>query len=141
MEVEELDKIKRVYHNNNMRLSPLSVENVHDILCHVDDDFYVLIEFECGAIYSDFVTDSWRGSYGLPAIFATEEPHKVKWCRDNLSLTDGKQVTGYKGGDYTLSEMSELFVEEYDGGSTAHAIVDYKVFDGYVVMKTQANAY
>ena len=64
---------------------------------------------------SDFVCDSWRGAYEMPAIVV--EPIKypdegtiVKEALENLKESRYKDVTGWKGGCYTLDPDSEVYL-------------------------------
>lgn len=65
---------------------------------------------------------SWRGVYSEPAILCglKEYTTTVKDWIEFLSELDGKEVEGYKGGEYILSEDSDLWivVSDRDSGHT-----------------------
>ena len=102
-----------------------------------------------GKTYTSFFdTDSWRGSYSMPAISAQKEESgcTVKEALENLAKTDGKEVTGWKGGDYILDSSDRLFVTS--GSSTSlldnHESVFIKnIFleDDIIVFELETNGY
>ena len=140
MTIEEIKNVKQSYRKDGYRENK-TVNDVITILEKQDSNKYVLVELCCGAIFSDFKTDSWRGSYNMPAIFSTEEPFTVKQCLENLKLNEGKEVYGYKGGEYILSNEDDLFVEYDSSSSTATAIIDITVYDEYIVFNTEEDRY
>lgn len=83
----------------------------------------VIYDF-CGLYPTDI--DSWRGSYAELALnFGDEEkqPMKLSEFLHMLKSTIGKIFEGYKGGEYTMSRHTPVWVDNW-GRSTETAIVD-----------------
>ena len=80
--------------------------------------------------------DSWRGSYYMPAVVvkpiintnmcttAEEFIYALKSC-------DGLEVTGWKGGDFVLSEDSTLFLVSKWGTAGNATTISKILSDGY----------
>lgn len=86
--------------------------------------------------YVPTTLDSYRGYYDHLAFgFADTDIPKVKdvlaQCEDAL----GKTFEGYKGGDFTMSEDTPLWVGNY-GESRSTAIVDILKRDRTVIIST-----
>jgi len=77
--------------------------------------------------------DSWRGSYAELALsFNSDEEGetiKVGAFINMLESAVGKTFTGYKGGDFTMSRHTPVWVANY-GKSGSTAIIDV-IDDGY----------
>lgn len=127
--------------NNNKIPTAMTVDRVICRLEEMDSEMYILIDFGGRGMFSDFRTDSWRGSYEYPAVFKTNEPFTVEECLGNLRLTDGKEVTGYKGGHFVLRDNYELYVETEAGACSSTAIIDIVQTSEFVLVKTMANMY
>ena len=119
----------------------MTVTEVITTLSQMTQDKYVLIDIGNEGMFSDFETDSWRGSYEYPAIFKDDEPNTVGWCVNNLKLTHGKQVTGYKGGEYVLDENYRLYVETTYSSYSAKGIIEIIELEDYVLVKTMTDMY
>ena len=52
---------------------------------------------------SDFICDSWRGSYDLPSAPYNDTYYSVEDVIQNILDSEGENVEGYKGGNFTLS--------------------------------------
>lgn len=79
--------------------------------------------------------DSWRGSYAELALNYTESgesPMKVSAFLSLLKESVGKTFQGYKGGDFTMSNDTPVWVANY-GRSGNTAVIDI-VDDGYQVI-------
>ena len=78
---------------------------------------------------------SYRGYYSDLAFDKKADPITVveflEMCREAL----GKTFTGYKGGDFTMSEDTPLWASEY--GTTGYAIIGLKQTDKAVVLVTK----
>jgi hypothetical protein len=81
--------------------------------------------------------DSWRGSYDELALeFGTEgrEPPLSEFI-EMLKEADGKTYTGYKGGDYTMSRHTPVWVANYGNiGNTA--VIDVVDNDYEIILIT-----
>lgn len=66
-------------------------------------------------VSSDFKAYSYRGMYDKPAVDFTQGAGgtTVADAIENLKEVNGKQVRGYKGGNYTLSEDDILYFANY----------------------------
>ena len=84
--------------------------------------------------------DSWRGSYAELALNFIDsqrganpiEPMKVSEFNQMLKDTIGKTFTGYKGGEFLMSQHTPVWVANY-GNSGNTAVIDI-VDDGYQVI-------
>ena len=87
---------------------------------------YFLDEF--GQMFtSNFEVDSWRGSYDKPAIVVypisdKDEGIPISRAISNLSLANGYQVTGWKGGEFILSDQDELYLVA-EWGTAGNSVV------------------
>ena len=84
-------------------------------LLDYDSDLEVRILMPNGTIVSsDFVCDSWRGSYNEPFATIAENTSfsTVSEIIANLEEVEGLKVTGYKGGNYVLNDCSFVYLEE-----------------------------
>lgn len=80
---------------------------------------------------------SWRGSYAeLSLTFASgetkERPMKASVFLELLREAVGKTYEGYKGGDFTMSKHTPVWVSNY--GHSANTAVIEIVDDDYQVM-------
>jgi hypothetical protein len=88
--------------------------------------------------------DSWRGSYAEPAIgwepsgyTGNGKPPTVTDLMAELErATDGREYSGWKGGEYSYSDSNTLHVDNC-GDSTHTEIVRVEVDDWRVVLHTQ----
>ena len=91
-------------------------------------------------VYSNFSLGSWRGSYDLPAAsYVTDSNYTVQEIIDNLLDSDGEEVTGWKGGEFTLSMDDIIYVANYGSSNNSTAIVDIIEENGLVVCITQTD--
>ncbi len=87
--------------------------------------------------------DSWRGSYDQPAVIV-RAINQITNCTtaseliDGLKHCDGMQVTGWKGGDFTLSEDDTLFLVSDWGTSGDNTTISEILDDGYCNIKSDA---
>lgn len=90
----------------------------------------------------DFECDSWRGSYCYPAARLSDTIYDVETVIENLKKMSGKDVVGYKGGNFVLDEEDEIYlVSTFSCGGDNTAVVDIKVIDGVVYMVTSDDMY
>ena len=88
--------------------------------------------------------DSWRGSYDIPAV-VVKPALNLKDCitaKDfitALKYCDGLEVTGWKGGHFTLSEDDTLFLVSEWGTSGDSTTISKILSDGYCYI--QADSY
>lgn len=110
---------------------------------HGDSEEAVEVEFDFGTAYPIGVS-SWRGSYNELAVnYALSGYDAEQFAHTNLEdfkkiLKDalGKEFTGWKGGDFTMTESTPLWVAN-DGNSGNTGVVGI-LDEGYkVVILTQ----
>ena len=108
-----------------------------------DSNKPVIIEMDGNLYTSVFVANSWRGSYSLPAIDykLDKEGYPLDDAIENLKNLDGTEVTGYKGGDFTLSGDDPIFVANYGKLNNCTAIVDVVETIDYIVCITKRDMY
>lgn len=104
-----------------------------------ENDTYQYVE-------SNFNCTSWRGSYDLPAISYepvnhTSTSYTIAEIINNINSSQGKKVTGYKGGEFTLSMNDIIYVANYGSSNDSTAIVDIIEENGLVVCITQTDMY
>ena len=97
-------------------------------------------------VESDFNCGSWRGSYDFPAISYepvnhTSTSYTITEIINNINNSQGKEVTGYKGGEFTLSMNDIIYVANYGSSNNSTAIVDIIEENGLVVCITQTDMY
>ena len=97
-------------------------------------------------VESNFDCGSWRGSYDLPAISYepvdhTSTSYTITEIINNINSSQGKEVTGYKGGEFTLSMNDIIYVANYGSSNDSTAIVDIIEENGLVVCITQTDMY
>ena len=97
-------------------------------------------------VESDFDCGSWRGSYDLPAISYepvnhTSTSYTINEIINNINNSQGKEVTGYKDGEFTLSMNDIIYVANYGSSNNSTAIVDIIEENGLVVCITQTDMY
>lgn len=97
-------------------------------------------------VESNFNCTSWRGSYDLPAISYepvnhTSTSYTITEIINNINNSQGKEVTGYKGGEFTLSMNDIIYVANYGSSNNSTAIVDIIEENGLVVCITQTDMY
>ena len=92
---------------------------------------------------SCFEADSWRGSYNLPAIsyYQSSDGCKIDDAIVNLKEVDGMDVTGYKGGDFSLDADDPLFIANYGDSNNCTAIIDIIECNGIAICLTSADMY
>ena len=120
------------------------------------DEDYVITDYHYTLVISDFICDSWRGSYNLPAIsydfipFTYDEVgesiksvrhNSVKDVIKNIEESDGKDVEGYKGGDFTLDMSDVIYIANYGNSNNCIAIVGIEEFESFVLCYTKPDMY
>ena len=125
--------------------------SVTDILCSLnnvsDGRLVCLYNIDTLEVLSSwFDNDSWRGSYNLPAIdFHKPENHldfvNVAEAIRRLNEIDGKEVTGWKGGEFILDSSDTLFVANVGESNYSTAIVDIQIRDDYCIMYIKQDMY
>jgi hypothetical protein len=103
----------------------------------------VIIDMNGSLHTSCFEADSWRGSYNLPAIsyYQSSDGCSIDEAIVNLKEIDGMDVTGYKGGDYTLNADDPLFIANYGYSNDCTAIIDIIEYNGIAVCLTSTDMY
>ena len=108
-----------------------------------DSNKLIVIEMNNEIFTSDFAADSWRGSYNLPAIeyYSGDSGCSVDSAIEDLQEIDGMEVSGYKGGDYTLNKEDPLFIANYGESNNCTAIVDIVESDEFIICLTKQDMY
>ena len=109
-----------------------------------DSNKKVIIEMNGNLHTSVFIANSWKGSYNLPAIYyklLDKEGYPLDAVIENLKNLDGTEVTGYKGGDFTLSGDDPIFIANYGESNNCIAIVDVVETIDYIVCITKQDMY
>lgn len=94
-----------------------------------------------GTNYSPCTIISWRGSYDLPAILATEQEIIGSDLCEMIYKELGEIHGGYKGGEYKYNLHDEFYVTLYPSVSSEHAVDGYHVDGNIVWLNTNINPY
>lgn len=79
---------------------------------------------------------SYRGYYSDLMVTAKDAPMTVAKFRALLIKANGRTFTGYKGGDFVMTDKTPLWRDEY-GCASGNAIMAVTKKDGSVVLVTQ----
>lgn len=90
---------------------------------------------------SDFICDSWRGSYDLPAAPYNYTYYSVKDVIQNILDSEGRDVEGYKGGNFTLSMDDVIYIANYGDSNYSLAITSVEELEDRVILHTSPNMY
>ena len=108
------------------------------------DDNYEVIGYDCLLVASDFKCRSWRGSYDLPAagfVSLDDGTFSVKEIIKNVEESDGLEVTGWKGGDFTLSMNDIIYIANQGESNNAITVVDIEELPDVVILHTEPDMY
>lgn len=89
----------------------------------LSDGSEITVRFDFEYLRPDHI-GSWRGIYAELALgFVSEDEIKLSEFLTLLKEADGKTFEGYKGGDFTMSRHTPVWVANY-GNSGNTAVVD-----------------
>lgn len=107
-------------------------------LCHQYPDYrFKFIDTD----YSVDTIISWRGSYCLPAILASDNVKTGSEIADMIYREIEEVHYGYKGGEYYYSLDDEFYVVTCTSISSEHAVNGFKVEGDTVWLITNINSY
>lgn len=111
--------------NRRQRISESDQLTIGEIISKVkaisDKEGELHVQYDFADLYPTDI-DSWRGSYDELALNHSSGGDKLTGSEfvRMLGLCIGKTFTGYKGGEYVMSEDTPVWVANYgDVGSTA----------------------
>jgi len=81
--------------------------------------------------------NSYRGYYSDLAFATTEDDVSVAELLEMAKESLGKEFTGYKGGEYVMTETTPLWKSEYGTSGNNEAIMGLIVVDGKVILTTK----
>ena len=112
------------------------------------DDNYDVVDYSYQLVSSDFKCDSWRGSYNLPSvgyvaldISDSVEVFTVQDVIKNIEESEGLEVSGWKGGDFTLSMDDVIYVANQGESNNAITVVDIEELTDVVILHTEPDMY
>lgn len=112
------------------------------------DDNYDVVDYSYQLVSSDFKCDSWRGSYNLPSvgyvaldISNNVEVFTVQDVIKNIEESDRLEVTGWKGGDFTLSMSDVIYIANQGESNNAITVVDIEELPNVVILHTEPDMY
>lgn len=108
------------------------------------DEEYELIDYIYEIVSSDFKCNSWRGSYDLPSVgyVSSEcETFSVQEIITNIEESEGLKVTGWKGGDFTLSMNDIIYIANQGESNSSIAVVNVEEFEDALVLHTEPDMY
>ena len=98
-----------------------------------DPDSIVCFESATFPNYYPGSYDSYRGYYEMLAISRSDIPATVgQFLKASLDAV-GETFTGYKGGEYTMTRHTPVWVSDY-GSASGDAIIDIKQDYGRVLI-------
>ena len=127
---ESIEQIKTLYKNESLENGSYSGQELLELFYNSPKDYKVKIIIADKVYNSSFIAESWRGSYNLPAIDYTEDNNYeilVNEAIKNLETLEGKDVEGWKGGEYILSLSDLVFVANQGDSNYSTVIVGYNV--------------
>ena len=100
-----------------------------------------LRKFDSDTIISGVSTEfrSYRGYYEHLAMSPNVEYMPVEVFCQALEDQIGKTFTGFKGGEYTVHESTELFVASYE--RTGEGVIGVRLDDGELTLTTEKDRY
>lgn len=93
------------------------------------------VVFDVGG--SPYEPDSYRGYYSDLAFATTGDDVLVSELLDIAKESLGKEFTGYKGGEFVMTETTPLWKSEYGTTGNNEAIMGLIVVDGKVILTTK----
>ena len=110
------------------------------------DDNYDVVDYSYQLVSSDFKCDSWRGSYNLPSVgyVALGKDIEVFTVQDvikNIEESEGLEVRGWKGGDFTLSMNDVIYIANQGESNNAITVVDIEELPDVVILHTEPDMY
>lgn len=121
-----------------LKLEPI-VEKQKQRLADGQTEATVVYDFEY--LFPNMI-DSWRGSYSELALNFTSTGNNMKVTDFYCLLKDavGKTFTGYKGGEFTMSRQTPVWVANY-GNSGNTAVIEIVDNDYQVIIMTGYREY
>ena len=107
----------------------------------------VHIELNCPSndnsimVGSDFICDSWRGPYDLPSAPYNDTYYSVEDVIRNILDSEGENVEGYKGGNFTLSMDDVIYIANYGDSNCSLAITSIEELEDKVILHTSPDMY
>ena len=112
------------------------------------DDNYDVVDYSYQLVSSDFKCDSWRGSYNLPSVGYVAldisdnlEVFTVQDVIKNIEESEGLEVRGWKGGDFTLSINDVFYIANQGESNNAITVVDIEELPDVVILHTEPDMY
>lgn len=139
-----LENLKSQQTNESIEKGAMSSEDIISKLKeYKNSNKLIIIEMNGDLVTTFFEADSWRGSYNLPAISycTSKDGCTVDTAIKNLKEIDGMEVTGYKGGEFTLKKEDPLFIANYGDTNYCTAIVDITETSDFIVCLTKNDMY
>lgn len=135
---------ERFSKSNQLSLGEL-INELEKVDLKYDDKTYKSVEFDFGsAVPTDL--DSWRGSYNELALgyrlsgYDNQDEHfaecKADKLLEHLKESIGKEYSGWKGGEFTMSENTPIWVAN-SGNSGNTSVVGVYDANYKIVIITQ----
>lgn len=125
-----IEQLKNISKNESLENGAYSGLDLLTLFEELNKDYTVKIIMNDKVYNSSFIAESWRGSYNLPAIDYVEDNEyqiTIEKAIKNLNTLEGKEVEGWKGGEYILSLSDLVFVANQGDSNYSTAIVGYNV--------------
>lgn len=125
-----IERMKMKFKNESLENGAYSGLDLLTIFKEFNKDFKVKIIINDKVYNSSFIAESWRGSYNLPAIDYVEDNSyeiTIEKAIENLNTLEGKEVEGWKGGEYILSLSVPIFIANGGDSNYCTAVVGYNV--------------
>lgn len=125
-----IEQMKIKFKNESLENGAYSGLDLLALFEELNKDYIVKIIINDKVYNSSFIAESWRGSYNLPAIDYEEDNSyeiTIETAIENLKTLEGKEVEGWKGGEYILSLSDPVFIANAGDSNNCTAIVGYNV--------------
>ena len=103
-----------------------------------------IIDYTYEQVNSPFICDSWRGSYELPAAGyfpINSKSYSIQTVIDNILESDGDTVTGWKGGEFTLSMNDIIYIANDGEVNYSTVVVNIRETDDFIILETEPDMY
>ena len=125
-----IQQLKNISKNESLENGAYSGLDLLTLFEELNKDYTVKIIINDKVYNSSFIAESWRGSYNLPAIDYVEDNEyqiTIEKAIENLNTLEGKDVEGWKGGEFILSLSDPVFVANQGDSNYSTAIIGYNV--------------
>jgi hypothetical protein len=137
---KQVDEIRKLRFANTIQLTLGELIGKLENIAYTGDEPHVCFDF--GYFYPAGLC-SWRGSYNELSIEYSNNMAKEPKLTEFISILKdaiGKQFTGWKGGEYIMSEYTPIWVSN-EGEACETAVIDVLDCKYKIVLQTAYQSY